>query len=100
MTQRVTCDLCGAVVPPHGHYVIRIDVFADPSMPSATSDDLEEVDFQAELAAVLEEMKDLSADDLQDQVHRRFEFKVCRACQIKFLVNPLGKPRVRRLHSN
>src|SRR4051812_23328072 len=100
MTQRVTCDLCGTVVPGHGHYVVRIDVFADPSMPSATSEELEERDFQTELAALLEEMKDLSADDLQDQVHRRFEFKLCRACQIRFLVNPLGKPRVRRTHNN
>ncbi len=100
MPPRVTCDLCGAVVSPHGHYIVRIDVFADPSVPSTTSDELEEKDFQAELAALLEEMKGLSADDLQDQVHRRFEFKLCRACQIKFLVNPLGKPRVRGTHNN
>ena len=32
-------------------------------------------------------------DDLQDQVHRRFEFKLCRPCQAKFLANPLGRPR-------
>jgi hypothetical protein len=100
MAQRFTCDLCGTVLPPHGHYIVRIDVFADPSMPSSTSDELEERDFQTELAALLEEMKGLSADDLQDQVHRRFEFKLCRDCQIKFLVNPLGKPRVRRTHDN
>jgi hypothetical protein len=100
MTPRVTCDLCGTLLHPNGHYVVRIDVFADPSTPSATSDELEETDFQTELAALLEEMKDLSADDLQDQVHRRFEFKLCRACQIKFLVNPLGKPRVRGTHNN
>ncbi len=100
MPHRVTCDLCGAVLPGSGHYIVRIDVFADPSIPSATSDELQEKDFQAELAALLEEMKGLSADDLQDQVHRRFEFKLCRTCQIKFLVNPLGKPRVRRTHNN
>lgn len=100
MAQRIPCDLCGTILSPNGHYIVRIDVFADPSMPSATADELEERDFQAELAALLEEMKGLSADDLQDQVHRRFEFKLCRACQIKFLVNPLGKPRVRRTHNN
>jgi hypothetical protein len=100
MPPRVTCELCGTALPPHGHYVVRIDVFADPSMPSTTSDELEERDVQTELAALLEEMKGLSAEDLQDQVHRRFEFKLCRACQIRFLVNPLGKPRMRGTHNN
>jgi hypothetical protein len=38
-------------------------------------------------------MKGMSADELQDQVHRRFEYKLCRVCQMRFLVNPLGKPR-------
>ena len=42
---------------------------------------------------LLEQMKDMSADELQDQVHRRFEFKLCRTCHMRFLVNPLGKPR-------
>ena len=38
-------------------------------------------------------MKTLSADDLQDQVYRQFEYRLCRPCQIRFLANPLGKPR-------
>src|SRR4051812_30116369 len=31
MADRVTCELCGVSVPPHAHYIVRIDVFADPS---------------------------------------------------------------------
>src|SRR5438552_3450534 len=38
--QRVTCDACGRVVPAHAHYVVRIDVFADPAMPQTTSEEL------------------------------------------------------------
>jgi hypothetical protein len=49
---------------------------------------------------LIEQMKDMSADDLQDQVHRRFEFKLCRVCQMRFLVNPLGKPRGPRRTAN
>ena len=46
------------------------------------------------------ELKGMSAEDLQDQVHRRMEFKLCRPCQMRFLANPLGKPRTRRIASN
>jgi hypothetical protein len=48
----------------------------------------------------MEQMKHMTAEELQDQVHRRFEFKVCRACQLRFLANPLGKPRVVREGKN
>ena len=87
------CELCGAVVAPHAHYVVRIDVYADPSVPAMTTEELEELDFDQSFAKLLEQMKHLSADDLQDQVHRRFEFRLCPPCQGRFLANPLGKPR-------
>jgi hypothetical protein len=45
-------------------------------------------------------MKGLSADDLQDDVHRHFEYRLCRPCQRKFLANPLGKPRENRPGEN
>ena len=38
-------------------------------------------------------MEHASADELQDQVFRRLEFRLCRPCQMQFLANPLGKPR-------
>jgi hypothetical protein len=89
----VNCDLCNRPLPPHGHYIVQIDVFADPEMPAATSEEMQETDYQAAMAELLAQMKDMSAEELQDQVHRRFQFKLCRACQMRFLVNPLGKPR-------
>ena len=100
MSHRVLCDLCNRPVSTHGHYIVRIDVFADPEMPAVTSEEMEEADYQAAMNELLEQMKDMSADDLQDQVHRRFEFKLCRTCQMRFLVNPLGKPRQVRTGKN
>ena len=97
---RVHCDLCDRLISPHGHYIVRVDVFADPDMPPVTSEEMEEVDYQQAMAELLEQMKNMSADDLQDQVHRRFEFKLCRPCQMRFLANPLGKPRQRRTGTN
>lgn len=69
-------------------------------MPAASSEELAEADYQSAMRELLEQMKNMSADELQDQVHRRFEFKLCRACQMRFLVNPLGKPREQRSAQN
>jgi hypothetical protein len=99
MLQEV-CSLCGKPLAPHAHYVVRIDVFADPSMPATTAAELAAIDFDAGLNDLLEQMKHLTAEELQDQVHRRFEFKICPACQPRFLANPLGKPRVAGLAEN
>lgn len=93
MSKRVLCDMCGRVVPPHAHYEVRIDVFADPAMPPMTTEELDEMDLDETMAKLMEQMKDMSAEELQDQVHRRFEFRICRVCQMKYLANPLGKPR-------
>jgi hypothetical protein len=90
---RVLCDICGVRVEPHAHYLVRIDIFADPSMPNVTSDELEEKDFDHAFAQLIEQMKHMSADELQDQVHRRFEYRVCPTCQRKLIANPLGLPR-------
>jgi hypothetical protein len=100
MTLRVLCDLCDRPVPPHAHYVVRIDVFADPEIPPVTSQEMQETDYQQAMAELMAQMAGMSAGDLQDQVARRFEFKLCRACQMRFLANPLGKPRTRRTGEN
>ena len=93
MSERVICDLCERRLVKHASYVVRMDVFADPSIPPMSTEELEEADFDETLDKLLDEMKDLTADDLQDGVHRRFEFRLCPACHRRFLANPLGKPR-------
>jgi hypothetical protein len=93
MAERVICELCGRVVPPHAHYLVKIEVFADPTMPEILTEELEEKDLESGMKELLEEMKKMSAEELLDQVHRQFQFKICRPCQVKFLANPLGKPR-------
>jgi len=93
MASESNCELCGRAIPPHQHYVVRIDVFADPSLPELSAEEVAKLNFDQELKSLLEQMKHMSEEELQDQVHRRFEYKICRPCQIKFLSNPLGKPR-------
>ncbi|MGH7179735.1 MAG: hypothetical protein ACREJC_20330 [Tepidisphaeraceae bacterium] len=100
MPVRRSCELCDAILPPHGFYLVRIDVLAEPSIPETTADELEEIDFDEVFSKLIEQMRAMSADELQDDVHRRFEFTLCRKCQKKFLVNPLGKPRTRTQGEN
>jgi hypothetical protein len=93
MPETVVCDLCGRETDLHESYVVQIDVFAEPSMKPATAEELAGSDFDATYSELLDQMKHMTADDLQDDVHRRFEYRMCRPCQRRFLANPLGKPR-------
>jgi hypothetical protein len=87
------CELCGGELEAGNFYVVRMDVFADPGMPGVSGEELAGADFDKEIGGLLEQMKGMSAEELQDQVHRRFEFKICARCHPKFLGNPMGKPR-------
>ena len=95
MHERTTCDQCGRILPKEASYVVRIDVFADPSMPQLSGEDLEEMDFDRAFAELIEQMKQMSAEELQDQVHRRFEYRLCPACQRRLLATFTGKNAAR-----
>jgi hypothetical protein len=100
MSDRVTCDLCDRPLAKHESFVVRTDVYADPSMPPISTEDLAAADLGATLDELMAEMTDMTADDLQDGVHRRFEFRLCPGCHRLFLANPLGKPRVTQTGRN
>ena len=87
MHTHTTCAQCGQVLPTEASYVVRIDVFADPSMPQLSGEDLQEMDFDKTFAELIEQMKHMSAEELQDQVHRRFEYRLCPACQRRLLAS-------------
>lgn len=97
---RIQCELCGVAIPRPAHYVVRIDVFANAEMPEITKEELEEMDFDKTMNDLFEQMQKQTPEEAMDQVHRRFEFKVCPSCQRQFLVNPLGKPRNKEAGTN
>lgn len=84
------------MLPPHGFYLVRIDVFAEPTLPAVSSEELEEMDTNATIEQLINQLRHMSADDAQDQVFRRFLYPICAACQPNVLANPLGKPRTGR----
>ena len=98
--ESVGCELCGREVAVHESYVVRVEVFADPSLPQASAEELAAIDFDETYADLLDQMKHMTVDDLQDDVHRQFEYRICRPCQREFLANPLGKPRRVRAGTN
>ena len=72
MPEPVACDLCGSEVDLHDSYVVQIEVFADPSVAPMTGEEFAAIDFDQTYADLLGQMKHMTADDLQDDVHRRF----------------------------
>ena len=96
----VQCDLCHRTLPAHESFVLKMDLYADPSMPELTSEEIAAADFDEALSDVLDQVQQMTADELQDGVHRHFEFRLCPVCHRRFLNNPLGKPRVKRAGVN
>jgi hypothetical protein len=88
---RFICDRCGMTIPPHAFYVVKMVVYADPSLPGVTSDEIEEMDYARRVEELMGEMKEMSEQELADSVHWEREFKVCRPCQVKLIRNPLGE---------
>src|SRR5262245_26080190 len=64
MADTVACSICGRLIELQKSFVVRIDVFADPSMPELSSKELNEMDFDETLKDLMDEMKDMSAEDL------------------------------------
>ena len=97
---RLPCDLCGRPTARQASYVVQVSVFADPALPPVTAEQVAAMDLDKTMEELLAEMEHLSADDLLDQVHRKFEYRICPVCQPKFLANPLGKPRFQNEGAN
>jgi hypothetical protein len=90
---RFICDRCGMTIPPHAQYIVKMEVYADPTLPEVSADDLEETDYARRMEELLAEMEGISAEELEESVHWRREFRICRPCQRALLKNPLGGER-------
>jgi len=100
MIKRARCAMCENALPAHGFYLVRMDVFAEPSVPPVNTEDLDEQDTQEVISQLIRQLEKMDPDDAQDHVHRRFEYAICGDCQRELLINPLGKPRRARQGDN
>jgi hypothetical protein len=87
----IFCDRCSTeLVPGKGNfYVVHIEAIADPSPPNVDEDDLAK-DPRREIAQLVEEMRDLSQQELMDQVYRRVTIFLCLPCYTRWIENPAG----------
>ena len=89
------CHRCGSqLTPGEGNfYVVRIEAFADPTPPPIRPDERGEMDLNDEFSRLIERMKDMSEQELMDQVHRRLVIHLCGACYREWIEDPAGLGR-------
>ncbi len=72
-------------------YVVRIEAFADPSPPNI---DIDHDESMAELAQqweqLLDELREMSEQEMMDQVYRRVTLQLCGSCYRRWIENPTG----------
>jgi hypothetical protein len=85
------CDRCGRSIHPGrgDYYLVRIDAVADPAPPVLTAEDLA-CDVGAEMERLLERMRGMTEQELEEQVARRLIVRLCVPCYRGWIANPLG----------
>lgn len=85
------CDRCQVELEPGNgsFYVVNIEAIADPTPPNFTEEDLR-VDYKAEIARLVRQLREVSAQEAMDQVYRRVTIYLCARCYRAWIENPAG----------
>ncbi|MFP3938314.1 MAG: hypothetical protein ACLFVW_08220 [Phycisphaerae bacterium] len=85
------CHRCGAHLKPGrgDFYVVRIEAFADPTPPNFSQEDLL-CDPGEEIDRLIEQMSEMSPQELMDQICRRLTLHLCGRCYREWIENPAG----------
>ncbi len=89
------CHRCGCELSPGegNFYVVRIEAFADPTPPCLDeSIAMSPAEIDEEIERLLAAMKDMSEQELQDQVYRRLIIHLCGRCYKLWIEDPAGNP--------
>ncbi len=80
---------CTELTPGKGDfYVVRIEALADPTPPTFSEEDMQH-DSRAEIERLIEQMRDLSEQDLLAQIYRRLVIYLCGRCYRQWIENPV-----------
>jgi hypothetical protein len=85
------CQKCGELLTPGkgDFYEVHVEAFAENSPPVITLEDLL-ADHGQEMRELAEQLKDVSPQEMMDQVHRQMTFFLCRQCYGQWIENPTG----------
>jgi hypothetical protein len=85
----LTCDRCGngLLLDAPVRYEVRIEVKSAYDPLEITEEDLAKAG--DELRRTVEQLRDYSAEQAQDEVYREFRFDLCATCQKAYLKSPL-----------
>jgi len=82
--------MCGArIAPEELRYVLKMSIFAAYDKMEIELSDLEK-DYEEEIRKLTEKMEHMDPKQLEEDVFKQFSFDLCRACQQRFIENPLG----------
>ena len=86
------CDRCGKplLVDEDVRYILKMAVYAAYDPMEVTTEDLAK-DRRAEMAELVEKMKQMDPEALEESVYKSMTFDLCLDCQRAFLKNPLGR---------
>lgn len=95
-----TCDMCGKelLVDEETRFVVNVEVHAAYDPMEITEADLES-DIDEEIRELVNEMKEMDAEELEDQVRKTFRFDLCPSCWEQYIADPLGSVRGVPRHS-
>ena len=86
----LVCDGCqkSLLVDESVRYVVDVKVYAAYDPMELTRADLKE-DPRPKIEELIEACKNMSAEELEDQVYKEFRFHLCPACQKEYIREPL-----------
>ncbi len=90
VTEPLWCARCMAELQPGSgdFYRVTIEAVADPTPPAVPADDPAQL--RENIAQLIRQMGDLSAQEALDQVYRRLTIYLCGPCYRQWIENPTG----------
>ncbi|MEK7270236.1 MAG: hypothetical protein AAB215_04750 [Planctomycetota bacterium] len=90
MKKAWTCDGCHrkGYVGRDPRWIATIELTAAPDPIIAHPADLSK-DLEAEIKKLVKQISKIPEQELKDEVHKKFQFTLCRACQKRLLRSPL-----------
>ena len=91
MKKQQKCAICGESLPEKDFYVVKIEGFYTPDMKDFSAEDIENAT-REEMIKLIENLRHSGAEgltELEEQVYKRYNFRMCRECYRRYITKPL-----------